>query len=121
MTGNIILIANIDDKPAALSLIENLGLEYDISSSVWSSAHFMDNEPQFSSHQIIISIGGPAYNPVSKQYVGVCKALKDDREIFIYTGFRKAVVYGLSNERSTKTAVSVFIRHYLSDFIKGLK
>ncbi len=120
MSRDIIIISSKDDKPAALELMEILASTYDHKCTIWTPTHFLDNEAQISSHQATICVGGPSVNSISKQYIGVCKALENDGETFVYIGFRKAVIYGYSSKRSTKTAVKVFIEHYLAEFLEEI-
>lgn len=101
--------------------MDALGEKHSVKSSLWTSGHFYDNEAQIANSQILISVGGPNYNPVTRDFLELVKLVKNNEEFSIGIGFQKALVYGNKEADSTRDAVHYFIENELSGFLEDVK
>jgi|GEM_PF-4431102 len=118
LKNKIIIVADDNDKSAARVLMVHLAQNHQIEASLFTSHSFRKKEPEISNKDVLICIGGPNYNPITREYLDAVTIVKKDKKISIALAGNIALVYGNREIPSTKNAVQIFIKEHLNDFIE---
>ena len=114
---NIIVVANVDDRTAATFIINELGEKYNIEASIWSANHYKRNLNQITNFSVIICVGGPGYNDITKEKLDFVKEKYKSGKFCIRTGNKLALVYGYEYAAYTRRAAEYFNENYLKKFV----
>lgn len=118
---NIIIVADPGDHTAARMIRETIAKDYNLSAALWTSKHYYDNEARLTGKQPIISVGGPNYNPVSRDLEPIMdEIVVDNDNCFIRRGFRKYMICGKYEADTTIAATKYFINDFLERYTKDL-
>lgn len=116
---NIIVIAKGGDRPAGILLTHELDKRYNVESSLWSDNNYKNKQHQFSNSQVIICVGGPVYNKITKDYDSIYDITEKTKDLTIKIKDHVALIYGYMKSEDTKKAVIYFIDNYLKDFVES--